>query len=219
MARESSQSIEDLVAEIERWAAANNIPIVYGFCEPGKSALLEVVLSEEINLAKTLDALLGSAPKLITLQTSRFTQSDFDEITEMYAEEPALGDIDEGLRVLKRNIGKLGDLVFSLIAPESRLVATLVVTSDWYARFEALVENDDSDQWQEDPEPSERASWTQKRRTDAAKRLESDERFAKCKTEAARVALLKILLGEETPDDEHVLKEIAREAKGLADMK
>lgn len=61
----------------------------------------------------------------------------------------------------------------------------------------------------------ERRLWTAKRRTEASRRLAELPEFGKCAREADRVYMLRKLLGDEAPSDEHMLKEIAREALAI----
>jgi hypothetical protein len=61
----------------------------------------------------------------------------------------------------------------------------------------------------------ERRFWTPKKRTETARRLAEAEGFDQAKREADRVYLLRKLLGDEAPAEDHLLKEMAREALAI----
>jgi len=55
-------------------------------------------------------------------------------------------------------------------------------------------------------------------RSKAARQIASDPRFPQAKTEAARVLITRDVLGDSAPSNEHLVKEISREAKAVFDL-
>lgn len=139
-------------------------------------------------------------------------------------------------KALKAQVGQIAILDVRAITRNPAIMIEFLAFAPWNSVIHGAeeqvqeIEEDDSAEDDEESETAEiararreewaaqereRLHWTSKRRTETARRLAEAPDFNKCKREADRVYMLRKMLGDETPSDDHMLKEITREALAI----
>lgn len=162
--------------------------------------------------------------RLVTCVETRLDRETFDERLEELRSKDAPGVVLKDAMNCEHQIGHLAALEIRAISTDPPAVLTYHEFAPWFELFftDALEPPASRDEpylnaeWQ--ALQRERATWTRERRTESARLLASDDRFGSCKTEAARVHLLGLVLTGGLPSDDYLMKEIAREARAIYDL-
>jgi hypothetical protein len=140
--------------------------------------------------------------------------------------------LKEGLAEVKEIKAKMGEVWLLIVKAITRNPTTLIGWTEWPA-WREVIDNAEKDVQEIEQEAygdsgasedeqyhrqeaaafeRERRFWTAKRRNETARKLAESPDFSKCKREADRVHMLRLMLGDETPSDEYMLKEMTRAA-------
>ena len=207
--------VQATLQRIAEWANITGVPIVTG--EPGNGTPIPTIFIE--TSGDLLDACAALSPKLLITRTEILTEAALELALDEARQD---GDRQRvaALEALRPRIGHISFLGVWVLTPGYPLLAYTTAPA-WYT---ALSEDEESEEVNEAGETTfqrehrERRYWTVARRTGAAKQAASDPRFPQAKTEAARVLIVRGVLGEKAPESDYIIKEIAREARALFDL-
>jgi hypothetical protein len=191
---------------------------------------LAVVWVDRLTESERQDAVDEYQDALDRLEETDQAEQDVNE------QRHALGELLAAAKALKALVGQIAMLEVQAITRNPAIMIEFLAFAPWNSVVQEAeeqvqeIERDDSAEDGEESDTSEvararheewetqereRRLWTSKRRTETARRLAESPDFNKCKREADRVYMLRKMLGDETPSDDHMLKEISREALAI----
>ena len=217
-----TDSLAALRDRIATWASSLGVPVLQGSIE--ETGGLPVVDFDPVtDDASALDPLSELSPKLLTLHAPELTEDRYRtalaELTGMDVDDTTLSEA----RACKRHIGLVGSVCARVLTAEPPAVISFERFADWYG---LMFDHSDlalaAEQVREAAELSQaellRKSWGPDRMSALARRAASDLQFPRCKTEAARLVVIRRLLGDDLPAQPFILKEIAREAHAVYEL-
>ncbi len=212
--------------EIARqWAHGRSVPWVTGSLSAGQLLATVRFEADGAALQQTqafLEVIEPLDVRLLVAGTAVLVESVYQNALAKLEENGASEEYLEKARSCKRHIGRTAAFDLAALVGVPPVALELGVDEDWFTLMWGVEDNVGQrgagvdEEWERHQE--ERRAWTARRRTAAARAAAQDERFSAAKTEAARVHLLRLIHGDDLPEDEFLLKEMAREAKGIFDL-
>jgi hypothetical protein len=229
---------------IRRWAAERKLPVVTGAVAtadartPPRITLAAAPPSDSVGGAPdeaALDALLAEVGAVAAAAGPAFVVLDVDrlEAADLEGALATLRDGDAPPEVVAQAEGSRGAVghVAGVYVAVLTAAPAAMLTQGWTAPWHDVVFDPEAFVPEcEDPvavaraaadraAARERATWTARKQTETARRLLADPAFAAARTEKASLVLLRDMLGDEAPENDALLREIAREAQAMYELR
>lgn len=209
-------SLERLLAELVDRCREKGIGVFRGFINPEEHEVVDWD-EEEGDLGSFLDVALQSGARMVYVHAFKFTEHELAEALEEAA--------PERLRQLEAFRAHLGDASsVTVMFRFDGLFHSWTKWAPWHDAFSALCHPEDEseeDTYDETEEDYAQAQRERKRLLDeAATALAHDPRFAECRNQAARLALLRRVkpdIEEEFPT-EFQQRSVVQEAQAIYEL-
>ena len=228
MVRTERDAGQQLLSAVIQWAGGKRIPVLTGqlLGSPVETVVLLETDDDAEGAVQLLPILDPLDVSLVVIRPTILEAGDVDAAVENLVAQGAETSAIAEIEACRRYIGHVSTSEFNFFLSSGRVVLRHVFGATWYF---ALLEaegapvvpsaEDVEQQARRDAAEREDAKWTTKARTEAARRVAEHPRFAQAKSnEAARVHITRQTLGSDTPENEHLVKEIGREAKAIFDL-
>jgi hypothetical protein len=223
----------ELIASVQAWAKSAGVPVVTASGELVDGTVLSLSLDGQAKGADSLpQALEALRPRLIAVDSTSLDLDEVEDTVEALIESDAPQDDIEQARACRACVGHTASLEILLISCIGDIAARASWEAEWY--YDIFGDDEDEGEGEYEPRPAftpdpawlaqqeaedaERRKWDSDARSTAARKVAADPRFSKAKSEAARVLLVRQVLGSDGPKSEFTTKEIGREARALFDL-
>ncbi|MGH7594101.1 MAG: hypothetical protein ACRELE_09675 [Gemmatimonadales bacterium] len=203
------------------WANGQEVTVIRGVIERNPPITVCTVDSfEPDELPDRLRGLQRLTPRAIILGVQQLTEADVLSTAEKLENEGADGAVVADVRAFIGHVGHIASLLVDVVVTEPELILRFSCVAEWYDFILDLREQVDTSRVDPEREAREqdRRIWTREKKQEIARQAAIDSRFAQCKTEQARLYLLRNLLGPDAPQEEFILREVARQAKVIYDF-
>lgn len=222
MTKSADDTLREVSDAVAAWAKELTVPVLHGILE--KDAPVPVCFAE-VNSEADVAPLLATAgelkPSVVLLSFTELAVEDVDDVLADRRDRGANAAEIAAVESVRPFVGSVATVAVDIFVATGGMVLRFALAADWYDELYTRPVSAESDggrdpEWQ--AQEDERKRWTREKKREVARQVASDSRFPKCKTEQARIYLLREVLASEAPENDVILKDIAREAKVIYDF-
>lgn len=246
--RPTPDSMPDALAatadRLRRWAADRQLPVAAGYLtEQGALPVVDLMAGRtrahgpegDTMSARDADALVAELTAAVAALTPTLAVFDVEVLDArrleaalaVLADGEAPADVQARARGCRKHVGEVAAIYLAVLTAAPPAVVRWLREAPWY---DLMYDADSLVPEREDPvaaaraaeraaDERERATWTARKQTETAKRLLALDAFPTARTEKARLVLLREMLGDEAPANDALLREIAREAHAMSELR